>query len=189
MPRPLFLMWACAWILAAGVPALPASDLLLRGARVYDEGAGTWLFPCDVLVLGDRIAALGPDLVPHDGVRVLEVPGTWIVPGLIDAHIHFGQSGGLYTRPDGLDLTAVRPYPEEQRRLRAGWDKTLRRYLRCGITTVQDVGGPFWNLEVRAHAAASPCAPRVLVAGPLLSSWLPPRLVCDDPPILRVSDA
>ncbi len=189
MPHPPYLAWTCAWLLAACVSDVPAADLLLRGARVYDESAGAWRFPCDVLVLGDRIAALGPDLVPPAGARVLQVPGTWIVPGLIDAHIHFGQSGGLYTRPDGLDLTAVRPYPEEQRRLRAGWDATLRRYLRCGITTVQDVGGPMWNLEVRAHAAASPCAPRVLVAGPLLSSWLPPRLVCDDPPILRVSDA
>jgi imidazolonepropionase-like amidohydrolase len=176
-------------VLLAAFRALPAADLLLRGAQVYEETVGSWRSPCDVLILGDRIAALGPDLAPRDGVRVLEVPGTWIVPGLIDAHIHFGQSGGLYTRPDGLDLTALRPYAEEQRRLRTGWDATLRRYLRCGITTVQDVGGPMWNLEVRAHAAASPCAPRVLVAGPLLSSWLPPRLICDDPPILRVDDA
>lgn len=52
--------------------------------------------------------------------QVIDARGQWIVPGLIDAYIHFFQSGGLYTRPDILDLRSVRPYTEEIARIKRG---------------------------------------------------------------------
>src|SRR5881227_3097507 len=38
------------------------------------------------------------------------------------------------------------------------------RYIRSGITSVVDVGGPMWNFEVRKQANATAKAPRVAVA-------------------------
>jgi predicted amidohydrolase YtcJ len=35
------------------------------------------------------------------------------MPGLVDAHVHFFQSGGAYTRPDVIDLRAHRSYEQE----------------------------------------------------------------------------
>ena len=41
--------------------------------------------------------------------------GKWLIPGLVDAHIHLFQSGGIYTRPDIVDLREFKPYREERK--------------------------------------------------------------------------
>ena len=143
-----------------------------------------------VLMEGDRITAVGPSAtvkVPP-GAQVLDVKGKYIIPGLVDGHIHFFQSGGLYTRPDGLDLRKRVPYAEEIRRIRADMGQLLRRYLRCGVTTVVDMGGPMWNFEVRDRARKEQMAPRVFVAGPLIASYQPAQLDSEDLPIIRVTN-
>jgi len=66
-----------------------------------------------------------------------------VAPGLVDAHVHFFQSGGAYTRPDAVDLRKVRPYEREIALLKAALPRTFARYLLCGVTSVVDVGGPF----------------------------------------------
>ena len=65
-------------------------------------------------------------------------------------------------------------------------DRTLCRYLESGVTSVVDAGGPTWNFDLRAHADATLLAPRVAVAGPLVSPITPPELETDDPPIVGV---
>ncbi|UCH11665.1 MAG: amidohydrolase family protein, partial [Fidelibacterota bacterium] len=118
---------------------------------------------------GNRITQVGPDTeveIPPE-VEVISAKDKWIIPGLIDAHIHFFQSGGLYTRPDAIDLRKHVPYADEELRLiRERLADTFARYLRCGITSVVDVGGPYWNFEVRELARQSDMAPTVAVAGP-----------------------
>ena len=68
------------------VPAAPAA-VLLKPDRVFDGKAAHdgWV----VLVRGDRIAAVGPAAkVAAGGARVIDLPGTTLLPGLIDAHTH-----------------------------------------------------------------------------------------------------
>jgi imidazolonepropionase-like amidohydrolase len=65
-------------------------------------------------------------------------------------------------------------------------DDVFARYLRCGITSVVDVGGPMWNFEVRKKANATAKAPRVAVAGPLISSVSREKLDLGDPPIVKI---
>jgi cytosine/adenosine deaminase-related metal-dependent hydrolase len=108
------------------------------------------------------------------------------LPGYIDTHVHFFQSADLFTRPDGADLNAVRPYKDEVRWIKSHLDDTFTRYIRCGITSVVDVGGPFWNFEVRKMANSTAKAPRVAVAGPLISSVSREKLDLGDPPIVKI---
>jgi len=108
------------------------------------------------------------------------------LPGYIDTHVHFFQSGDLFTRPDIVDLTKVRPYADEIASIKRNLPDTFGRYLRSGITSVVDVGGPFWNFEVRKIANSSAKAPRVAVAGPLISSVSRPQLDLGDPPIVKI---
>jgi len=54
------------------------------------------------------------------------------------------------------------------------------------VTSVVDAGGPMWNFEVRDHAARTLLAPRVAVAGPLVSTVARPQLDLGDPPIVKV---
>src|SRR5580704_15232249 len=98
------------------------------------------LYPRNAVILlhGNRIEAVGAAgrfAIPDSAYRV-HAPGTFTIPGLIDSHVHFFQSGGLYTRPDVLDLRAVRPYTEELRRIKSNFDDTFARYLRASITSV-----------------------------------------------------
>jgi imidazolonepropionase-like amidohydrolase len=118
--------------------------------------------------------------------KTVDCKGKFILPGYIDTHVHFFQSGDLFTRPDGVDLNAIRPYAEEVAWVKSHLDDVFARYLRCGITSVVDVGGPFWNFEVRKRANATAKAPRVAVAGPLISSVSREKLDLGDPPIVKI---
>ena len=118
------------------------------------------------------------------GATIIDGKGKWLMPGLIDAHIHFFQSGGLYTRPDGLNLGKYYSYEKDQQWIKDNLDDEMRRYLACGITTVMDVGGPMRNFETRAFCDESPVSPNAYVTGPLISTYVPPNLDKKDPPII-----
>jgi imidazolonepropionase-like amidohydrolase len=75
------------WLLLFGTAAQAADPaILLRGARLFDGAAvhPGW----EVLVEGDRIAAVGPHLTLPAGTRVIELPGATIMPGMIEGHSH-----------------------------------------------------------------------------------------------------
>ena len=174
----------------AAAQALPASPTAIVGATVIDP-AGAVTPDATVLLQGSRIQEVGPRAVVKvpAGAVVLDAAGKFVVPGLIDAHVHFFQSGGLYTRPDVYDLTAKVSYAEEQRQNKERLDDTFARFLRSGVTSVVDVGGPFWNFDVRNRAQASGLAPRVAVTGPLISTVSREALDLGDPPIIRAATA
>jgi hypothetical protein len=65
---------------------------------------------------------------------------------------------------------------------------TFTRYLCSGITSVVDAGGPFANFNVRAMARRTRAAPRVAVAGPLISTVAPDNLETSDPAIIEVTN-
>jgi len=141
-----------------------------------------------IIIDGDKIAAAGDAKTistPKDA-RLIDCKGKFILPGYIDTHVHFFQSGDLYTRPDVVDLTKVRPYADEVAWIKRNLPDTFECYLRSGITSVVDVGGPMWNFEVRKKANATAKAPRVAVAGPLISSVSREKLDLGDPPIVKI---
>ena len=179
-------------VLLAGFPALSsatAQPTALVGPTALNPVDSTVIQNATVVLKGDSIAVVdssGAVTVP-DSATVHEMPDKYVMPGLIDGHVHFFQSGGLYTRPDAIDLRAVRPYSEELRRIKERLPDTFRRYVRSGVTSVMDVGGPMWNLDVRARADTTAMAPTVVTAGPLISSVSRPSLSEGDPPIKKIT--
>jgi imidazolonepropionase-like amidohydrolase len=141
-----------------------------------------------VLIDANKIAAVGDvkTLSAPKDARTIDCRGKFILPGYIDTHVHFFQSGDLFTRPDVVDLNSVRRYADEMVWVKSHVDDVFARYLRSGITSVVDVGGPFWNFEVRERANETVKAPRVAVAGPLISSVSRPQLELGDPPIVQI---
>jgi imidazolonepropionase-like amidohydrolase len=130
IPIALVMMLA----IALPVAAQNAQLILLRPARVFDgidprphEG---W----SVLVRGDRIEKVGPNLAAPAGARVIELPGTTLLPGLIEGHSH------LFLHP--YDETPwdeqVLKEPEALRTARAV--NHARATLMAGFTTVRDLG-------------------------------------------------
>lgn len=65
-------------------------DLLLRGATVVDAGG---MSPRDVAVTNGRIAALLPPGAPAEARSTRDLTGLLLLPGLVDAHVHFRDPG------------------------------------------------------------------------------------------------
>jgi imidazolonepropionase-like amidohydrolase len=78
-----------------------------------------------------KIRAIGKKLSAPAGAQVIDGTGRYLMPGLVDAHVHFFQSGGIYTRPDAIDLRKEKPHEEEIRWTHQNMEAFLRRYTRA----------------------------------------------------------
>lgn len=183
----LITLLGWGWLMPTMLLAQSDQSLLLRQANVVEVRDGTLLPNRQILIVGDTIRAVAPpDTVLPPATDTFDLQGRYLMPGLTDAHVHYFQSGGLYTRPDVIDLRFLRDYQQERAWLRSHAPDFWRRYLAAGITTTVDVGGPLSNYALRAQADTTAMAPHLLVTGPLLASYLPPELDGADPPILQI---
>ncbi len=124
--------------------AAPVQRVLLRPARVLDGVTAQPHEGWAVLVEGDRIAAAGPAAsLQAAGARVVELPGTTLLPGLIEGHRHL----------------LLHPYNE------TSWDdQVLRSRWRCAWRGRRPRRAP------RCWPASPPCAtwaPRA----PAMPTW------------------
>jgi dihydropyrimidinase len=58
----------------------------------------------DVLIEGERIAAVGPDLRDAGAGRVVDAAGCVVLPGLVDPHTHIQLDTGIYQTPDNWEI-------------------------------------------------------------------------------------
>ncbi|MFT7462721.1 MAG: imidazolonepropionase-like amidohydrolase [Pseudohongiellaceae bacterium] len=164
---------------AAGQAGAP---LALVGARVH-LGDGSAPINDAVIVTRDGlIESIGPresTPIPTD-VDVLDVTGQTITPGLIDAHVHYSQTGWADGRPDAWDVSDRYPYPAVMSELEQQPERFHRAFLASGITAVFDVGGYPWTRRLSKTSELSFEAPHIAAAGPLLATWVPDVLRLPD---------
>ncbi|TXI28598.1 MAG: amidohydrolase family protein [Ottowia sp.] len=163
------LMRRCAMALLLLLPAfahaqVPAgeaeAELLFREVRVLDTARGTLGAPTDVLVRGNRIAAIGDGARPTASARVIEGHGRTLMPGLIDVHWH-----STFTALSQADLLAPDASPEK---LAATVATESARTLLRGFTSVRDAGGPIFELKAAIDAGKMP-GPRIWPSGAFVS--------------------
>ncbi len=104
---------------------------------------------------------------------VINGQGKYLMPGMTDAHVHFFQSGGLYTRPDAINLKKYHPYKDEINWVHNNMEDFLHRYMYCGITSVIDVGATYNFLKLRDSLQQKENLPTVYMTGPLLTTYVP----------------
>ncbi len=159
-----------------------AQTIALAGATVID-GTGAPQIPQGVVLLqGERLTCVGSALdcpVPEDAIQV-DLSGRYLVPGLVDAHVHFSQTGWIDGRPDGLSAPDLYPYLETSRYNRDHPERWYRSYLCSGITAVYDVGGHPWTTGLPASAENDPDAVHVRAAGPLITHATRTALMADE---------
>jgi imidazolonepropionase-like amidohydrolase len=176
-------------LLVASIPAAqqPGGIVVIQGATLIPGTGGPAIRNSAIVIDGGRIRDMGPrnEVRVPGNAQTVDARGKWVIPGLIDAHVHFSQSGGIYTRPDVVDLRKWRSYEKEMEWIKERLPYTFERYLVSGITGVVDCGGPMWNFEVRDIASHTKKAPRVVVAGPLIATYLPPTTSTNDPDIVK----
>jgi len=164
----------------------PEEMLVIDHVNIFDGNGGPVIKNGVIIVQGDRIRDIGRrgNIKARPGVTILDASGKFAIPGLIDAHVHFDQSAGIFARPDAIDLRSVRPYAQEIAWTRERLQDTLMRYLRSGVTGVVDMGGPMWSLEFRDIANKNRDGTTVAAAGPLISTEADPELESDDSPVV-----
>jgi imidazolonepropionase-like amidohydrolase len=122
-------------LLALILPAAAlAEPILLKPARVFDGVNPQPHEGWSVLVDGDRIAATGPSLAAPAGAQVIELPGTTLMPGLIEGHSH------LFLHPYNETLWDDQVLHEPLALRTARAVVHAERTLRAGFTTERDLG-------------------------------------------------
>ncbi|MFC3996135.1 amidohydrolase family protein [Nocardiopsis sediminis] len=127
-------------------------DLVIRRAHLFDgHRAHAGLY--DIAVSGADIAAVSAE--PLRGRTEVDAAEGWVMPGLIDTHIHFYDVHGV------SDPESMRTFEEDDLPGRLGL------FLRHGITTIKSVGDPTGGiLETRAKIAEGTLqGPRLLATG------------------------
>ncbi len=80
-------------------------DWLIKGGTIIDPSTGT-LEVADILVEGGQITGVAPSITQR-GIPVIEARGLWVVPGLIDIHVHFRDPGYEYKETIETGLAAA----------------------------------------------------------------------------------
>jgi imidazolonepropionase-like amidohydrolase len=106
--------------------------LLLHGGFVFDSGARAFVPGLDVLCVDGRIERAEARIEVSPDIRRLDCSGRFVLPGLIDCHVHLTSSGD----PNQLTSGANEPLPV--RAWRAA--EYARKTLQAGVTTVRDLG-------------------------------------------------
>src|SRR3989442_16001884 len=116
---------------------------VIQGATVITGTGSPTIRNAAIVIEGGRIRDIGPrnEVRVPNNAQVIDARGKWVIPGLIDAHVHFSQSGGLYTRPDVIDLRSRRSYEKEEGWIKQRLPDTFGKYLAAGITGGVDCGG------------------------------------------------
>jgi cytosine/adenosine deaminase-related metal-dependent hydrolase len=129
-----------------------------KGTVLTLDASSTVLTDADVLVVGDRIEAVGPNLDVPEGTQEIDASGGIVMPGMIDTHRHMWQTA---MRGYGADWTLTQYfvwyYLEHGKKFRpqdiaAGNRLAAIESLDAGVTTTVD-----WshNLHSVAHGEAA----------------------------------
>lgn len=107
-------------------------DLLIRNGRVIDAETG-FDSVADVAITNGQIARVDTDIDPDQAADTVDATGQWVMPGMIDAHVHVASASDLgRTRGLGLQMVAA-----------------------AGATTVIDLGGSMESLFAGIAARGS----------------------------------
>ncbi|MBC7935042.1 MAG: amidohydrolase family protein [Rhizobacter sp.] len=168
------IIFLFALLIAANVHAQPNSDVItIVNVNLIDVDKQKLIPNATVQFANGKIQSIITGKKNITGARIIDGTGKYLMPGMTDAHIHFFQSGGLYTRPDAIDLKKFVPYEKEIEQGKSGMADVMKWTMLNGITSVIDVGATYNLLSERKKYADSNFAPVVYMTGPLLTTYEP----------------
>ena len=128
------LLLAMAATVASLATAATAEPILLKPAQVFDGVDPNPHSGWSVLVDGDHIAAVGPNVAAPAGAKVIDLPGATLIPGMIEGHSHLFLHPYNETKWD--DQVLHEPLALRTARAVVHAEKTLM----AGFTTERDLG-------------------------------------------------
>ena len=115
---------------AAQESTAPAVTIIHAG-KLFDAHAGRMLENQDIVIRGERIEKVGPNLAVPAGAREVDLRKATVLPGFIDVHTHLTMKAGAA----GYDSLGV----STPRHALIG-ARNARVTLLAGFTTVRNVG-------------------------------------------------
>jgi hypothetical protein len=137
----------------AATPML--GSVAITNVSVFDSVTGQMLPAQSVVIVGDSIQAVGPSVSIPEGASIVDGEGQFLIPGLIDAHVHLVHMS---------DRTRVKG------------EEFLPMFLGAGVTSVRSTGDtlePQKRIALYVDEHPELC-PRVYLASPLIDG---------DPPV------
>ena len=122
-------------ILAFLTSLAAAQDLVLKGGTILTITKGT-IENGTVVIQKGKITAVGKDVAIPPGVKVIDVTGKYIMPGLIDSHTHIAFSGD--DTNEATDPVTPQIWMKEAL---IPDDDSIRTTLAGGVTTVKTMHG------------------------------------------------
>jgi imidazolonepropionase-like amidohydrolase len=160
------------------------------GANILNPNLDLNINNATILVNKGKIVKIQPssDKVPNN-YSVTNLKNKWVIPGLIDGHVHLSESGSAYTRPDIIDATKIQSYDADQNWLLANTSSLLKDYVSLGITTIFDMGGPSQYIEHYRDVTKNGIYPDIYAAGALLAPMEVPQLNVNGEIFTKVTNA
>ena len=153
--RALLALWCL------GISAYATDQtVVLKAARLFDGKSNTLVQNAVVIVQGDKIVDVGPNLPAPDGAQVIELGDATLSPGFMDAHTHVTAD---YTEFNKRRLEELSLNVAEQT-LRA--TTYARATVEAGFTTVRDVGSRFVASHEFVDVALRNAINQGLIVGP-----------------------
>jgi imidazolonepropionase-like amidohydrolase len=123
-----------AWTLSVAVEPAQKPVVALTGGTVIDVDSGHEIADATVLINGERIAQVGPGaaIVIPDGARRIDMKGRYLLPGLMNMHVHLGL------KLPGAAGAALNNETDTEEVLRMAGN--ARKSLLSGVTTVRLIG-------------------------------------------------
>lgn len=134
------------------------TDILIKNARVVDGSADRPKDAIDIRLAEGLVQEHGAALTPGDTTLVIDAAKHFVMPGLIDAHVHVNALD--------VNLKANSTLPDPI--VTVGAMNLMRSMLMRGFTTVRDLGGATGAFR-QAMEAAPIALPRLNICGKALS--------------------
>jgi imidazolonepropionase-like amidohydrolase len=143
-------------------PRAQPTMVAIRGVTLIDGTGRPSIANATVVIEGNRIKDAGAQAQIPSGARVIDGSGKYLIPGLIDAHVHL--RGGNSTGGRG----AAGVTPEQER----DGVRALHSYLYAGVTTIFDAGNrPDFIMTLRdKERSGTIVSPRIFATGGTVAS-------------------
>jgi imidazolonepropionase-like amidohydrolase len=150
-----FMIFIVGATIAASVRA--ENDIVIRGITVIDGTGRAPIVNAAVVIEGSRIKEVGQHVRPPVGARTIDGSGKFLIPGLIDTHVHLRGGRAASVSTSDAERDGIR---------------ALHSYLYAGVTTIFDAGNrPEYIMGLRAkERSGAIVSPRIFATGGTVAS-------------------
>ena len=154
---------AAAVLSTSAIPQTQPTTFVQAGRVLIDPASGKVETQITLVIQGGKVVRIADGYIDEPGGKVVDLKSSFVLPGLIDSHVHLTSQQGPNSRLEAVTLSSA-----DEAMVGA---RHARRTLMAGFTTVADLGGDNQAIFAlrRATALGDVPGPRIIAAGSAIS--------------------